>query len=128
MELREFIEARLADDQKIAEDASALDNDWPFWVEADDDTELESADAFRRRLGPARVLRDVEAKRRLIDAILRYEAFGDGERGCCHDAEAIGRGGCPEIRSDEIKALRLLALPYSDHADFDPSWLPEARV
>lgn len=76
------------------------------------------------RHDPARVLRDVEAKRRLIDAILRYEAFIDGERGCCHDAEAISRGVCPDINPDRIEALRLLALPYAEHADYRQEWTP----
>lgn len=74
------------------------------------------------RWDPARVLAEIAAKRALIDHVARYEARRDSEWGCCHDAEQILAGECPEINTGEIKALRLLAAPYASHADFDESW------
>ncbi|AZM51784.1 hypothetical protein DMA15_03630 [Streptomyces sp. WAC 01529] len=76
------------------------------------------------RHDPARVLKEIEAKRRIIAAIFNYEAKIDGEWGCCHGAEAIEAGLCPETNPDEIEALRLLALPYDDHPDYREEFGP----
>lgn len=114
MELREFIKARLADDQKIAEDASALDSDWPFGIEVEGMAEFFAANAFRQRLGPARVLRDVEAKRRILEMSRLDDNYSSA--------------------MDDV--LLFLALPYAGHPDYAehwrprassaPSWIPEA--
>jgi len=74
----------------------------------------------------ARVLREVEAKRQIVDIILQYEAKVDGEWGCCHSAEQIAAGLCPDSVPGEIEGLRLLALPYDTHPDYDAAWAPEA--
>lgn len=76
------------------------------------------------RHDPARVLREVEAKRQIIGEVLRYEAKIDSEWGCCHDAESIGAGSCPEINPNEIQALRLLAMPYADRPGYRDEWRP----
>lgn len=76
------------------------------------------------RHDPARVLREVDAKRRLIRTVFVYEAKIDGEWGDCHSADEIEAGLCLETDPDEIEALRLLALSYSDHPDFQESWRP----
>ncbi|SEO83974.1 DUF6221 family protein [Actinacidiphila rubida] len=54
---------------------------------------------------PARVLREVEAKRRILDE--------------CAWATKNGGGGA-FVRP----VLRLLALPYSGHAGYEPDWAP----
>ncbi len=131
-DIREFLEAQLAEDQKIAEDANALDTDWPFWVEADDAAELEAADAFRRRHGPARVLRDVEATRRLA-ALHTPDVDGDCST-CCRPSELEVLWDSDEETVTEARrpwsspcpSLLLLALPYADHPGYDPSWSPES--
>jgi hypothetical protein len=74
------------------------------------------------RWDPARVLAEVEAKRRILDVILAYEAKIDGEWGCCHSADAIGAGRCPEIDPNEIHALRLLAQPYAGWPGWREEW------
>lgn len=71
---------------------------------------------------PQRVLACVAAKRRLIDAILEYEAKIDGEWGCCHSAEQIESGECPEIPPDETEALRILAAPYAGRPGWREEW------
>lgn len=124
VDIREFIESSLSDDQRVAEGAART-----FPGESWTAVQLASSydarvDDHIARHDPARVFRDVEAKRRLVNRILRYEAKIDGEWDCCHDAEAIGRGACPEINPNEIEALQLLAAPYSDHPDYDPAWSP----
>lgn len=81
------------------------------------------------RHDPARVLRDVEAKRRLLHVHAR-------EHACLN---LTGRGDTSTVDSRPWElweewdtremdgvclVLRLLALPYSDHPDYDPSWSP----
>lgn len=134
-----FIEARLRDDQEAAEAIdvpdwrsesswmSELINPLPSQRRAyDGQFPLITAEDVEHiaRHDPARVLREVQAKRRLLDAIFRYEAKIDGEWGCCHSAEEIRAGACSEV--DEVEALTLLAQPYSDHPDFRPEWSPTA--
>lgn len=63
------------------------------------------------RHDPARVLRDVEAKRRLL-------AFADRLDSIRLDNDAWWMPHSTDIEE-------LLALPYSDHPDYNPSWSPE---
>lgn len=64
---------------------------------------------------PARVLAECEAKRRIV-------ALHDG----AHECSVYVRGevdNCAWVeRGDSCSTLRLLALPYADHPDYDPSW------
>ncbi|MGW1938970.1 DUF6221 family protein [Streptomyces goshikiensis] len=76
------------------------------------------------RHNPARVLAEVDVRRRLIQEVLRYEAKIDGEWGCCHSREQIAAGLCEEINPDDIEALRLLALPYADQPGYREKWRP----
>jgi Family of unknown function (DUF6221) len=78
------------------------------------------------RHDPARVLREVEAKRAILAEIFNYEAVIDGEWGDCHEADQIAAGMCPDHMPDEIPALRVLAAVYSDHPHFDPAWVMPA--
>jgi hypothetical protein len=71
---------------------------------------------------PAAVLRDVEAKRRLLEEVFQYEAKIDGEWSCCHSAGNIAAGLCPNTPVDEITALRILAQPFADRDDFREEW------
>jgi hypothetical protein len=79
------------------------------------------------RWDPARVLAEVEAKRRILDIALAYEATIDGEWGCCHSADQIAAGRCPETNPDEISAIRVLAAPFADHPDYRAEWRPAAE-
>lgn len=64
------------------------------------------------RHDPERVLAKVEAKRQVIE---QYESIGTPPPG------EVG----PELSRAELgRVLRLLALPYSDHPDYDESWRP----
>lgn len=112
MDIREFLTAQLAEDQKIAEEASALDTDWPFGVEVESWAEFEAVNAFRQRLGPARVLRDVEADRHLVALALSRQADRDFEYG--NDPRPV----------DRIPELRILASRWSEHPDYQEAWRP----
>ena len=67
---------------------------------------------------PARVLAECEAKRRIV-AHLRFYTLTDQERRARPDDPT-------ERLADDISAesLRLLALPYADHPDYQPEWRP----
>lgn len=75
------------------------------------------------RHDPARVLREVAAKRRLLGLIFAYEALDDAERGCSHTADQIAAGECA-VKPHNIPALLALAAPYAGHPDYDPTWSP----
>ncbi|MEV5944616.1 DUF6221 family protein [Streptomyces sp. NPDC051994] len=61
------------------------------------------------RHDPARVLREVDAKRSIVDAYVEAAAWFDAPENRHHPAgEAYGL----------YTALRLLALPYADHPDY----------
>ncbi|WP_030777311.1 DUF6221 family protein [Streptomyces sp. NRRL S-920] len=113
-----FLRARLMEDQEIAADAAVAG-----W---DRDAVDEGNPVARHvvRHGPARVLADAAARRRLVDMILAYEAKIDGEWGCLHGAKEIEEGRCPETNPDEIEALRLLAVAYDGHPDYREEWRP----
>jgi hypothetical protein len=74
------------------------------------------------RHDPARVLAEVDAKRQLLTLAFRHASKIDGEWGCCHSADQIEAGLCPEIRPDGLEDLRILALPYADHPDYRAEW------
>lgn len=60
---------------------------------------------------PARVLREIEAKRGILD--LHGGDLGEQSMFCAHCEHA---SPCP--------TLRLLALPYADHPDYRQDWTP----
>jgi hypothetical protein len=143
--LRDFIAARLDEDFDVATaagsgrwvheghgrvgDDSADDyNDYVIVYDEGAPTEAQ-ADHIARH-DPARVLREVAAKRRVLARHCTpeaddYRAKYGGELGCvgCGDWESGSADivwnveyieNCPELRD--------LAAPFSDHPDFDPNW------
>jgi hypothetical protein len=121
-----FLNARLDEDEALARKAGP----WPF-------SSLDSAASipgdvplyvwtFVNRHDPARVLREVEAKRALIAFAFNNAAIIDGEWGDCHEAAEIAAGQCQDYGMSAARdALKPLVAVYSDHPDFDPSWAPE---
>ena len=109
-----FLAARLDEDERLAR--QALD---------EAGTERETRYPYPDRLAtcmhdgrhsPARVLREVEAKRRILE---RHRGCGSGI-GYCDDGGHGWDGtdpGCAEMED--------LAAPYSDHPGYDPRWKPE---
>lgn len=79
-------------------------------------------DRYVARHDPARVLREVAAKRRVMQRHHRSDAstVSDYCAGCAHDPE-----GWPEIELNDCPELRDLAAVYSDHPDYRPEWAPE---
>jgi hypothetical protein len=126
-----FIRAQLDEDERVARAAEATEmGPWLTLFETALAAEGQSEDV-RRAIGqhvarfiPERMLWDIEAKRAILAEVFAYEAKIDGEWGCCHTAEQIAAGKCPEIRPDEIPALRLLALPYAGKPGYQEEWRP----
>lgn len=134
-DLIEFLRARLDEDEEAARNFDWIDTTKtpepsPYQKSAGitpgppQTWELEpSPEYITVYIDPARVLREVEAKRRMIETVLDYESSLDHERGCVHDPEEIAAGGCDRL-PDRIEAFWVLALPYSDHPDYREEWRP----
>nr|BEK68840.1 hypothetical protein KPHV_60670 [Kitasatospora purpeofusca] len=132
--LEAFLKARLAEDEAVAREASP-DRASHWQRGGDPKAPLDVIDSRGQRVvyyegrplsgqathiarhDPARVLAEVDAKRRVL---VRYEE----ERAI----QTSGMGGLLTKylvpRYEEI--IRLLALPYADHPDYRPEWAPDA--
>jgi len=130
-----FLRARLDEDAELALAAGAeLGPDWRYdaehgWVRAvregdgiatghQDHLEPEHGQHIARH-DPARVLAEVEAKRRIIDE-------------CAYWIDKINSSATdkypypnlPERGEVVLPVLTLLALPYADHPDYRDTWRP----
>jgi hypothetical protein len=75
---------------------------------------------LERTFTPARVLAEVEGKRRILR--LAYEATGlDMDKDLDRAVNAREDSGVAFVGE---RMLQALALPYADHADFDETWRP----
>lgn len=136
MDLVEFLTARLDEDERIARAAATLrgGGEWaaepdpegviavtglpeawqsfvPVVVNPDDD---ETAVHIARH-DPARVLVEVDAKRRIVAAFIEASNVDERRNPSAYDygvAAALGA------------AVDFLALPYADHPDYDEAWRP----
>ena len=80
---------------------------------------------------PARVLREVEAKRAIMaehPLISAQDVWGRDIDGLacetCDVEPDMMLGGVEMVRSDGCPTLRHLAAIYQDHTDYDPAWRP----
>lgn len=121
-----FLRARLDEDEQIARDPMA-----ETWTKAESPSifvmgggELVAetgafADARHiARHDPARVLTEVDAKRRILKVHFRRRS---------HDWDEPGVKGfdCAQCADRfPCTTLRLLALPYADHPDYREEWRP----
>ncbi|MEU8760671.1 DUF6221 family protein [Streptomyces sp. NPDC048659] len=138
MDLVEFLNARLDEDGRVAL-ATAVSrgtpacyvweaspeagraSEWEVWTEerwriVPGQTEADATHVARH--DPARVLAEVDAKRR----ILELHGPAEYEYSDVDICSTCDRGGplphpCP--------TLHLLALPYADHPDYDEAWRPQ---
>lgn len=114
MDLAEFLLARLADDFEVAQRESAWPNGKP---RSPQDWEHVAGEADSMLVGmfsPARVLAEVEAKRELLGL---------------HPTDPLGHCRCQEedgvvYGQEPCLTKRLLALPFAEHPECHPSWLP----
>lgn len=131
-ELVQFLRNRLKDDEDYARNAFADHNDaGPDWYEqwsgalnigeAEDLvlTNDSAVSRFMARHDPARVLREVEAKRRTLDDVLPTMQADE-----LRIAGEWGVGSDP-VREASDDLLSLLALPYANHPEYRPEWAPD---
>lgn len=114
-DLVQFLRDRL--DEDVTE-AGKLDDgdDWEMesWQVRRDETGTYDSYAYLR-IAKTRVLTEVDAKRRILAIHRRFvEEAGQACLGC---AGGIEWEACPIVR--------LLAMPYADHPDYQPEWAPD---
>jgi hypothetical protein len=130
MDLTEFLAARLDEDEAAAK-ACQSPSPWSpgtglpgdSWIVTDDTGEpvvydegtptVEEARHIARH-DPARVLREVEAKRKILDRWAKSAADPRDIRLVAH-ADLEGNLAL-------LWVVRQLAAVYSDHPDYDPAW------
>lgn len=125
-ELVEFLRARYDEDEAVAQDA--LNDVVPFHTAIQrlyqGGWHSERSAHHIDRQAPARVLAEVEAKRRIVDHHARIpdldgDPLGDG----CAVCTDVG----PDAQGWPCQTLRLLALPFDYHPDHDEAWRPTAE-
>lgn len=117
-ELIAFLAARLDEDERVAR--AAVDFDYGVRDWADDG---DPVNAHIARHDPTRVLREVEAKRRILE---QYEASLEQSKrfrqraasGVESDAQKLQRSTESIRLLVLLGVVRLLALPYADHPDY----------
>ena len=123
MTLAEFYAARLDEDEAAARAATpgewaALDGgvmsveneSWP--VSSTESARNREDRVHIARHDPARVLREVEAKRKILETIDHAE----------RESDAVDNIQIDGYLADDLR--KLLALPFSDHPDYDQEWRP----
>ncbi|MFE9777725.1 DUF6221 family protein [Streptomyces sp. NPDC005775] len=137
-DLVQFLRDRLAEDERIARaacharvapspwrgeswDDAVLDGDGVVDAKGDG-VALVKGELIRAHIiehDPARVLRDIDAKRRILDEIVPAMDGMDDRI----DSE-WGVGPMDPSEYESVGLLRLLALSYVDHADYREEWRP----
>lgn len=138
-DLVQFLRDRLTEDEQAAKDAGGKAWQWDqhygdmcndptceYGELATDDTVLMEVHGYDIRAPwqgaahiarhhPARILAEVDAKRRLL------EKAADAER---YSRTTWANAGSVGAASAYRATLRLLALPYADHPDYREEWRP----
>lgn len=146
-DLAEFLRARLDEDERATRqigpeswhahygDSASYDHPDPAFVQTDGGEDVAVMERYSihdathiARHDPARVLREVGAKRQIVKlhgpVILRGGAgakYFDTITVCtsCEPSHQFPESAFP------CATLRLLALPYTDHPDYRPEWSPD---
>lgn len=124
--ITEFLRSRLAEDERVAQEASSHLRAWEvrgldvYVVDGPPSLNPIARHAFGHvaehiaRWDPARVLAEVEAKRRILDL-----------HGLDHECSTYDHHGEIDTCSWAIgycSTLQVLAVPYSGHPDYNPAW------
>jgi hypothetical protein len=146
MNIIEFLNARIDEDETIAADAKdhhwssddehgLLDGSTPAWCVSSHDgamqyitdvaypADQEDADTSDHiaRHDPARVLAECASKRAIIARFVFWQAGGPCPWKQVGDPDYVRH----VPHADELEAvLHLLTLPYAGHPDYDPAWTP----
>jgi hypothetical protein len=113
-DLTAFVKARLDEDEETANAVRPKDWDDIGWAGVG-----ATATAHAARFDPARVLREVEAKRAIVD--LASKLVGR-EWPDWHKEHGIA----PTVREEanHLYTLKILAAVYNDHPDYRQEWTP----
>lgn len=111
MTLTEFLLARIAEDEAAARDV--VPSEWGFDVTADRRFEAYNDHV---EVGVARVLAECEAKRRRVELFAKWDAL------CSPDDWPEGDMSGAALADSGRHLLRIEALPYADHPDYDEAW------
>ena len=135
-DLIEFLRARLDEDERVAR--AAVERGMSVWEAHEQGrvamVSLPDGDALIydegspnddqarhiARWDPARVLAEVQAKRRIVDEVAPEMETIEWVR----DQEFAASSDPTEYQSRKL--LGLLATSYADHPDYDPAWMVEA--
>ena len=122
-DLTAFLNARLDEDEAAAKAAWGVEWDWRYVAQPFGERPSIAHTVHIARHDPARVLREVEAKRAILDRHMPHQpAFGGlACDWCSEDVDdrpqiAKERWPCPDVRS--------IATVWSDHPDYRPEWKP----
>lgn len=120
VELVEFLAARLDEDEQVAR---AADSKLGYLVGAVDYwfPEAERDEQHAVRHAPGRVLAEVDAKRRSV--ALHHAELVEAKSPDGDDRAVLWCWEC-DGEAFPCRTLRLLALPYADHPDYDEAWRP----
>jgi hypothetical protein len=134
-DLVEFLRARLAEDEQAAR--KAADRDGEHWTAGSDyvgseetpyvaigpwDGPLAETGEHIARHDPARVLAEVDAKRRIIAEHAAVHGISNTGPICSACGEVGNLGSEEAVVEWPCRTLRLLALPYAGHPDYDQDW------
>lgn len=124
-EIMQFVRDRLDEDEREAKsvlwEGSGNSMDWELTASATVFTGEDEFYAVDRNVArhivrhdPARVLADVEAKRRIVDLMASMLDAAEG------DSEVDHYGGLSAAED----TLKLLAFSYAEHSDYREEWRP----
>ena len=116
-----WLRAQLDEDERVAKKAGeAMGFDDPSFPDyrTYDGWELEAADAFIAHLSPARVLREVESKRRILDEVISLIDQLDAQ------IESEWGSGGYNSTGESDALVKLLALPFADRPGYQEAWKP----
>jgi hypothetical protein len=125
-DLAEFLLARIAEDEEVARSGAERTypgfESWKLHNQLNTYAFGQPAPVIASR---ARVLAECEAKRRIVAWHRLIDGLDNEDRpvrGCCN---CIASGAEPPyLIAGPCMTLRLLALPYADHDDYDLGWRP----
>jgi hypothetical protein len=123
MDLSEFLLARIADDEALVREA--IQQNWAWRTPS-------GAVVADRSTFPARVLAECEAKRRIVgyctpdddagQVLLRAFADPTVDGAALAQAEPFFRVFGAQMDEAMTDVLKMLAMPYADHPDYDTAW------
>lgn len=118
MNIIEFLEARIAEDEAQANAVELLSSE----VETISTHHLPEFAEYQLRWQPRAVRAECAAKRAMIAELFLYEEGMDGVLGDGHTAAEIKAGRCGLGMLASIPGLRILAAAYANHPDYSPDW------